>query len=176
MKDLFDQSGKPFTQARIQEMEAPPDVYFKYMQLLHAIPNTWRSQIRNSSFTYTEIPESCVLGTCDKQYTPEQLTSKLIYDILTVKLFLQPTSIDYWKNTLRLKDELDWKEVFIIPRLATIESSMRVFQCQLLNNALYLNAKLYKMKIIESLLCTFCHEHDETPVHFFVGCSVTTML
>ena len=40
VKDLFDQSGKPFTQARIQEMQAPPDVYFKYMQLLHAIPNT----------------------------------------------------------------------------------------------------------------------------------------
>ena len=54
VKDLFDQSGKPFTQVRIQEMEAPPDVYFKYMQLLHAIPNTSRSQIRNSRFTYTE--------------------------------------------------------------------------------------------------------------------------
>ena len=88
-------------------MEARPDVYFKYMQLLHAIPNTWRSQIRNSSFTYTEIPESCVLVTCDKQYTLEQLTSKLIYDILIVRLFVQPTSIDYWKNTLRLKDELE---------------------------------------------------------------------
>ena len=65
VKDLFDQSGKPFTQARIQEMEAPPDVYFKYMQVLHAIPNTWRSHIRNSRFTYTEIPESCVLAICE---------------------------------------------------------------------------------------------------------------
>ena len=67
VKYLFDQSGKPFTQARIQELEVPPDVYFKYIQLLHAIPNTWRSHVRNSSFTYTEIPESCVLATCDKQ-------------------------------------------------------------------------------------------------------------
>ena len=105
VKDLFDQSGKPFTQARIQEMEAPPGVYFKRIQLLHAIPNTWRSHIKNSSFTYTEIPESRVLVTCDKQYTLEQLTSKSIYDILIVKLFVQPTSIDHWKNTLRLKDE-----------------------------------------------------------------------
>ena len=64
----------------------------------------------------------------------------------------------------------------MIPRLATIESSMRVFQYQLLNNALkYLNAELYEMKIIQSPLCTFCHEHDETPVHFFVKCPVTTM-
>ena len=39
-----------------------------------------------------------------------------------------------------------------------------------------LYAKLYEMKIIVSPLCTFCHEHDETPVHFFVECPVTTML
>ena len=25
------------------------------------------------------------------------------------------------------------------------------------------------MKIIESPLCTFCHEHDETPVHFLLN-------
>ena len=106
------------------------------MQLLHAIPNTWRSHIRNSSFTYTDIQESCVLVTCDEQYTLEQLTSKLIYDILIVKLFVQPTSIDYWKNTLRLKDELDWKEVFMIPRLATINIIFGLFfaiQCEYSN-------------------------------------------
>ena len=49
VKDLFDQSGKPFTQARIQKMEAPPDVYFRYMQFLHAIPNTWRSHVKSPS-------------------------------------------------------------------------------------------------------------------------------
>ena len=32
------------------------------------------------------------------------------------------------------------------------------------------------MKTTESPMCTFCHEHDETPVHFFVECPVTTML
>ena len=46
VKDLFDHIGESFTQARIQEMEAPPDVYFKYMQLLNAIPNTCRSHIK----------------------------------------------------------------------------------------------------------------------------------
>ena len=167
MKDLFDQSGKPFTQARIQEMEARPDVYFKCMKLPHAIPNTWRSHIKNSSFTCIEISESCVHVTCDNQYTLEQLTSKLIYDILIVKLFVQPTSIDHWKNTLRLKNKIDWKEVFMIPSSATIESSTRILEYRLLNNALYLNDKLYKMKIIESPLCT---------LPFFVECPFTTML
>ena len=91
----------------------------------------------------------------------------MAYDILIIKLFVQPTSIDHWKNTLRLKDELDWKKVFMIPRLAAIESSVRVFQYKLLNNTLYLNARLYKMKITENPLCTFCHKHDETQIHFF---------
>ena len=85
-------------------------------------------------------------------------------------------STENWKNTLRLKDELDRKEVFIIPLLAAIDSSMRVFQYYLLNNALLLNAKMYDMKITESLLFTFCHEHDETPAHFAVDCPFTTLL
>ena len=57
----------------------------------------------------------------------------------------------------------------MIPRLTTIESSVRVFQCKILNITLYLSAKLYKMRIIESLLCIFCHGHDETPVHFLLN-------
>ena len=64
----------------------------------------------------------------------------------------------------------------MIPLLAAIDSLMRVFQYYLLNNALLLNAKMYDMKITESLLFTFCHEHDETPAHFVVDCPVTTLL
>ena len=138
------------------------------MQLLHAIPNTWRSHIKNSSFTYTEIPESSVLVTCDKQCTSEKLTSKLTYNILIGKLFVQPTSTDHWKNKVRLKDELDWKEVFMILRLATTESSMRVFQYKLLNNALHLNAKLYKWALFPMNMMKL--------QFIFVECPITTML
>ena len=85
---------------------------------------------------YIGIHELGVFVTSDNQYTLEQLTSKLIYNILIGKLFVQPTCIHHWKNTFTLKDELDWKEVFMISCLAAIESLMRVFQYKLLNDTL----------------------------------------
>ena len=50
---------------------------------------------------------------------------------------------------------------------------MRIFQYKILNNVLYLNKLLYKMKIVKSPLCCFCREQNETPIHLFCKCKVT---
>ena len=50
---------------------------------------------------------------------------------------------------------------------------MRIFQYKILNNVLYLNKLLYKMKIVKSPLCYFCREQNETPIHLFCKCKVT---
>ena len=50
---------------------------------------------------------------------------------------------------------------------------MRIFQYKILNNVLYLNKLLYKMKIVKSPLCYFCREQNETPIHLFCRCKVT---
>ena len=50
---------------------------------------------------------------------------------------------------------------------------MRIFQYKILNNVLYLNKLLYKMKIVKSQLCYFCREQNETPIHLFWNCKVT---
>ena len=57
--------------------------------------------------------------------------------------------------------------------LLTIESQMRIFQYKILNNVLYLNKLLYKMKIVKSPRCYFCREQNETSIHLFCQCKVT---
>ena len=49
----------------------------------------------------------------------------------------------------------------MLPRQATIESSLRSFQYKILNNILYLNEKLFKFKIVDSLLCSLCEIENE---------------
>ena len=39
---------------------------------------------------------------------------------------------------------------------------MRIFLYKILNNFLYLNKKLCKMSLVETPLCSFCKENDET--------------
>ena len=49
---------------------------------------------------------------------------------------------------------------------------MRTFQYKILDNFLYLNKKL----VVETPLCSFCKENDETLIHLFVWCPVTKNL
>ena len=57
-----------------------------------------------------------------------------------------------------------------------IESCTRSFQYKILNNALFLNKRLFKFGVIESPACSFCGQVDESPIHFFGQCSVTVEL
>ena len=64
----------------------------------------------------------------------------------------------------------------MLPRQATIESSLRSFQYKMLNNILYLNEKLFKFKIVDSPLCSLCETENESVLHFFCECAVTSNL
>ena len=68
---------------------------------------------------------------------------------------------------------LDWKKIYILPRQTVISTNIRMFQNPLLNNILYFNTCLYKMKLVESPLCSQSKTVDETFFHFFSACPAT---
>ena len=63
----------------------------------------------------------------------------------------------------------------MLPRQVTIESSLRSFQYKILN-ILYLNEKLFKFKIADSPLCSLCKTENESMLHLFCECAVTSNL
>ena len=52
-----------------------------------------------------------------------------------------------------------------------IDTGTRVFQYKILNNILYLNKHLYKIKVVESPLCSLCQKENETFEHLFLDCT-----
>ena len=63
-----------------------------------------------------------------------------------------------------------------LPRIATYDAKIRIFQYKLLNNALYLNKKLFHFGIISQPKCSICNLYDETPQHVFYECIYTQYL
>ena len=61
----------------------------------------------------------------------------------------------------------------MLPRIATIESSLRSFQYKLLNNIIYLNERVFKFDVVKSPLCSLCSLVNETVVHLFCECRGT---
>ena len=50
------------------------------------------------------------------------------------------------------------------------ESCVFSFNHLILNRILFTNSKLFKLKLVESPLCSFCDKHEETFEHLFVFC------
>ena len=82
-----------------------------------------------------------------------------------------PTSKKYFENVFpSLSLSFTWKDVYILPRIVTINTRLQVFQYKVLNNVLYLNKHLYIFKLSDTKLCSFCNQEDETVIPLFANC------
>ena len=66
---------------------------------------------------------------------------------------------------------MNWGKIYLLPRVTTIDSSLRSFQYKILNNTLYLNERLFKFNIVDSPLCSLCKQENESVIHLFAICS-----
>ena len=105
------------------------------------------------------------------------LSCKAMFSKLLKQTLTEPTSVQYWETKLSVGQRgINWRKVFLIPRISKIESYTRSFQYKIINNALFLNKRLFKFDVIELPACSFCGQVDESPIHFFSQCSVTVEL
>ena len=76
------------------------------------------------------------------------IDSNLAYLKLIQPLSKPPTSQLYFENVLGF-GKVEWKKVYMLPRIVAMDSSLRSFQYKILNNILYLNERLYKFNIVD---------------------------
>ena len=87
----------------------------------------------------------------------------------------KPTSQIYFESLFREQD-LNWKEIYLLPRKISLDCSVRSFQYKVLNNVLYPNKKLFIFGKSSFPLCSFCKNIDETILHLFYECDITKAL
>ena len=49
----------------------------------------------------------------------------------------------------------------------SIETKIREFQYKILNNIMFTNEKLFRLKLTESPLCAFCNQETESVEHIY---------
>ena len=123
------------------------DMLFYRAQFKHSIPPRWKKVI----FEYSNIKENDLCqnhhGITGTRILPlDKLSSKEIYSILIRNIVNKPTSNIYFKKLIK-NTTLHWNKIYLSPRLATIDTTLRSFQYKILNNVLFLNKKLYTFEI-----------------------------
>ena len=93
-----------------------------------------------------------------------------------IKTEFKPTPQVHFENLFR-EQELNWKEIHILPRKVSLDCNVRSFQYKVLNNILYLNKKLFIFGKSPPYFCSLCKQTDETILlHLFYECNITKEL
>ena len=111
-------------------------MYFRWLQLIEAIPSQWKSTIKDhltrEEYNPNKIDAKHDCMTDKSIMSISSLTCKSIYTKFVKKLSTPPTSIRYFTEKLELEEHFDWKLVFLTPRKVTIQSQMRIFSIKFL--------------------------------------------
>lgn len=98
---------------------------------------------------------------------------KFIYRNLIDNICNQSTE-KYLKWEEGLVTEIsDWSKYFIVVKRSCRDTYLKNFQFKILHRIIPTNSLLYKIKIKDTQLCTFCHVDEETIEHLFYDCPVT---
>ena len=97
----------------------------------------------------------------------EKLTAREIHSVIILTSGNPLTSQKYFD---KIFPDFDWKKIYILPRVVTLNSFQRNFQYKILHNVLYLNKMLFTFGKIKTPPCSFCHSCDETNKHMFLEC------
>jgi len=165
--DMFLPNGSPmpWLQAKIK-LKLPNNYYFKWIQILSAIPNCWKNNLKeNAPLNVTIIHTQHTLQVT-RILPLNKLSSKQCYIILTYNLKAPPTSQQKISEILD-SNNIDWPTVYPLGNRTTIDSYSRMFHFKCSHNILYLNKALFKMKITTTKICSLCKIADETIIHLF---------
>ena len=116
---------------------------------VHAIPNHWKKKLKENTINSQNI--SCLnhhLIKSNQIYSFEKLTTKELYVISLQHETTTQTSQKYLESMFR-DLTLQWKHIYTLPRITTIDSKLWCFQYKILHNTLYLmKSFFYSAKII----------------------------
>ena len=116
---LFDNTGNTKEWIKLKhDIILNNNLYFKWMQLIHSIPQKWKDTINNNRISENLLFWNHHLIKCNILLSLEKLNSKELYLIQLIRHFCKPTSQIYFEK--HFKDcVLDWKYVYILPRIVT---------------------------------------------------------
>jgi hypothetical protein len=99
--------------------------------------------------------------------------SKHFYDTLLNSTYNKLPCYDRWEQLLNVQfTDNDWKIFNIIANKSTQSTDLRWLQYRIIHNILPTRKFLFKIKYIDSPLCSFCGVYPETIDHLFWHCKV----
>ena len=145
----------------------------KWHSLVMALPREWRNTITMAAPENLSNNLKLRIVLDEKAVLLKDLKTKTVYNMFVKGILKSPTAQE--SICRKLNTEItNLEEIYTLTRKITINSYSRIFLYKILiNNILYVNKSLYRMKLLDSPLCCLC---NATIIHLFSKCLVTINL
>ena len=167
VKDLYDNNQRPLSFGSFKEKYSLGAFPFTaFYGILSAIPRVWIE-----SFNVLNA-ESLNDDVVDALHDIPHL-SRYVYRHLIQTVVTPPAAFSKWSDVFQFSQS-QWQTICRIPFASCKESKIRYFQYRFIHRTLGTNARLCRMNIVGSPLCTFCNEQIESIEHLFWECSISS--
>ena len=119
VSDILTDSGRMKSCRTLQNQNVTCAEFFVLMSVFNSIPSEWKTLLRDMPGTLPEAHESqdSIFPSC----------SRYLYWQLIKKIEKPPISISKYELLFPLHD-LSWKDIYLLPRRASLDSKIREFQ------------------------------------------------
>ena len=150
-------------------------LYFHWLQLNHAIPLIWKPKIDDSenNVEKNDVAQDHHLIKNTTVIVLGKLTAREIYSVLLLSSGNTSTSQKY-SDKVFWNENFDWKKIYVLPRVFTINAFQQNFQYKILHNILYLHKKVFTFSKIKAPLRLFFDLYDEAIKDIFLECICQT--
>ena len=156
MNDLFDENRKLKSWHKIlSDFQLTQKSYFKWFQLIHAIPRPWKlAVLDDKGICKNIIYLNHHLMKNNHVLVMEKLIPKELYSLSIVLKNELPTSQKYFCNIFP-NLQVEWKEIYLLPRKVSIDTKLHMFQFK--NWTIFhiwINSSIFLMKKILNCVLT----------------------
>ena len=145
--------------------QIPMGDYLRYLQLIKSIPQNMLNELKN-----TDISQPSERNSLLENIKSKKKVTKILYKKCVENKTIEVKHKEKWENLFN--KQLNWKEIYKMPYIATIDTSIQAFQFKLINRIIPTNKYLFNCKLTNSSLCDVCSSDVETIVHLFWECPV----
>ena len=142
----------------------PTKYFLFYNTLVASIPKEWKTKLKTENINI-QRREKLLFQSLKKKQWNKYLYRKQFQN--------EPNSNvkheEKWADILN-DIQLDWKNIYLTPIRATIDTKLRDFQYKFIMRIIPTNTYLFKCKISNSNLCDLCNRNIETVKHLFWEC------
>lgn len=133
--------------------------------LISALPVSWKRNV-----TSCELPNENTLKYLKFISVPK--STNYLYKLLLKKRVATPSAISKWQSLSGENVHFNWGKIFSLPYRAVRNRKIQYFQFRFIHRILGVNEYLYKMKMVNSPLCQFCLNENESIDHLFWHCPI----